>query len=599
MSVHLSYAQIIEKQATVNIGTAGHVSHGKTTITRQLTDTRTQRYQSEKLSNKTIKLGYANSKIYKNPETGDLFATPSSTVSFFDPETDQKCVLVRHFSLVDCPGHEQYMSTMIGGTVLMDAAMIIIAANELVPQPQTYEHLLALSHSNISNYLVLQNKLDLITKKETHINLESIHKFLTGSPACDAPIIPISAEMGNGVNNVIQSIMNGFPAIRNDDLNKPVRMIIVRSFKSNSPGTKIADLVGSVIGGSIIQGVLRLGDYLELRPGVLRKNSAGKAIIQPLIAKVTSLKCEGNKLEYAVPGGLIGVGLSIDSGLSVSDKLVGFVAGEPGSFDDEVSLITNDIVCRYHAITSPDGKKIKLKKKNQQLTVVANGAMTVPATVSDNSKKIVTLSLKVPIAVEVDSKLALMFGGKLIGSAVVRTGTCNYDTEYPDGYTEISAIEKPTYELVMDICEDKEPDLDYDTMLEDIVFCDGKKSVQKGLIPPPDIKYVTKYTHIQNVADIVGNIEKFVTTSLNLGILILDFFKAEVSDTSRYNEAGHMVIDGRHKERHVESVLKKFLVKCFQCEGCKSFSMKVTKMDRMINRQCTSCSKISNVKKLF
>ena len=128
--------EVISRQATINIGTIGHVSHGKSTLVRAISGVRTGRYKSEKVRNITIKLGYANAKIYKC-----ACPAPSCYQSFPSNKEDtpycEKCktqmVLQRHVSFVDCPGHDIFMATMINGVAVMDGAMLLIAANEPCP----------------------------------------------------------------------------------------------------------------------------------------------------------------------------------------------------------------------------------------------------------------------------------------------------------------------------------------------------------------------------------------------------------------------------------------------------------------------------------
>ena len=108
-------------------------------------------------------------------------------------------------------------------------------------------------------------------------------------------------------------------------------MIIIRSFDVNKPGEEVADLMGGVAGGSILQGVLRLGDEVEIRPGHVRRDAEGNIRCTPILSRILSLRAEKNELQYAVPGGLIGVGLLVDPTLTRADKLVGQVLGVKGS----------------------------------------------------------------------------------------------------------------------------------------------------------------------------------------------------------------------------------------------------------------------------
>lgn len=124
----------------------GHVAHGKSTVVKSISGVQTVRFKNELERNITIKLGYANAKIYHCPNMarlGSYISQPSATPDEFENEMG-KFELKRHVSFVDCPGHDILMATMLNGAAVMDAALLLIAANESCPQPQTSEHLAAI-----------------------------------------------------------------------------------------------------------------------------------------------------------------------------------------------------------------------------------------------------------------------------------------------------------------------------------------------------------------------------------------------------------------------------------------------------------------------
>lgn len=123
-------------------GTIGHVAHGKSTVVKSISGTHTVRFKNELERNITIKLGYANAKLYKcsNPacERPDCYAAYGSSKedSFVCPTCkDGTMELQRHISFVDCPGHDILMATMLNGAAVMDGALLLISANEVCPQP--------------------------------------------------------------------------------------------------------------------------------------------------------------------------------------------------------------------------------------------------------------------------------------------------------------------------------------------------------------------------------------------------------------------------------------------------------------------------------
>ncbi|VDP75122.1 unnamed protein product [Schistosoma curassoni] len=354
--------EVISRQATINIGTIGHVAHGKTTVVRAISTVHTIRHKNELIRNITIKLGYANAKIYKcNSEACIRPACYRSFGSATDdslpcprPGCDGTLTLLRHVSFVDCPGHDILMATMLNGAAVMDAALLLIASNETCPQPQTSEHLAAVEIMQLKYIIILQNKIDLIKESQAREQYSQILRFIQGTVAQGAPVVPISAQLKYNIDVVCDYIVNHIPVPVRDFTSAP-RLIgelfvlyipnkfkcilnqrlwlaiwclisllaVIRSFDVNKPGCEVDDLQGGVAGGSILRGVLKVGQKIEIRPGLVSKDSeTGGVTCRPIISCIVSLFAEQNDLAYAVPGGLIGVGTKIDPQLCRADRLV-------------------------------------------------------------------------------------------------------------------------------------------------------------------------------------------------------------------------------------------------------------------------------------
>lgn len=250
----------------------GHVAHGKSTVVKAISGVQTVRFKNELERNITIKLGYANAKIYKcdNPEC----PRPTCYRSFkSDKEVDVPCErngcsgryrLMRHVSFVDCPGHDILMSTMLSGAAVMDAALLLIAGNETCPQPQTSEHLAAIEIMKLNHIIILQNKVDLMREEAALQHHESILRFIRGTVADGSPIIPISAQLKFNIDAVNEYLISHIPVPPRDFTAAP-HMIVIRSFDVNKPGAEIEELKGGVAGGSILTGILKLGDEIEIR----------------------------------------------------------------------------------------------------------------------------------------------------------------------------------------------------------------------------------------------------------------------------------------------------------------------------------------------
>jgi translation initiation factor 2 subunit 3 len=141
--------------------------------------------------------------------------------------------------------------------------------------------------------------------------------------------VPISAQLKYNIDAVNEYIVKRIPIPTRDFTSDP-RLIVIRSFDVNKPGAEVDDLKGGVAGGSILMGVLRLGMEVEIRPGIVTKDSSGRNRCQPIYSRIVSLHAESNQLQFAVPGGLIGVGTKIDPTLCRADRLVGQVLGAVG-----------------------------------------------------------------------------------------------------------------------------------------------------------------------------------------------------------------------------------------------------------------------------
>ena len=254
-------ARKLPTQPTVNIGLVGHVDHGKTTLTRALSGVWTDTHSEERKRGISIKLGYADTAFYQTND-GTYYASGKNPNGKKDVDEE----LQRVVSFVDAPGHETLMAIMITGASIMDGAMLMVAANEKCPQPQTREHLMALNMSGIKNIVVVQNKIDLVSRERAIESYQEIKEFLKGTVAENAPIIPVSAHHDVNLDILIGAIEKTIPTPERSDKEKPL-MHIARSFDINRPGTRPTKLKGGVIGGSIVKGEFKVGDKIEIGPG--------------------------------------------------------------------------------------------------------------------------------------------------------------------------------------------------------------------------------------------------------------------------------------------------------------------------------------------
>lgn len=380
----------------VNIGMVGHVDHGKTTLTQALTGKWTDTHSEEVRRGITIRLGYADATFYKCPRCkgSSCYSVNEKCISCFS-----KCKPVRTVSFVDAPGHETLMATVLSGASIMDGALLVISAHEPCPQPQTREHLKTLDIVGIKNIVVVQNKIDLVTPEEAKKNYKEIKEFLKGSVAEKAPIIPVSAQQGVNIDVLVQAIEEAIPTPKRDPKKEPI-MLIARSFDVNKPGTPIKNLKGGVIGGSIIQGELKKGDDIEIRPGIKRGDK-----YTPVKTKITGLQKSMVDIEKAGPGGLLGVSSELDPSLTRADTLSGNLLGLPGKLPPVLDRITLNVNLLERVVGSKEELKVEPIKTGDMVMFTVNTSKTVGSiTCGGNNIEAV---LKLPICADKGSRIAI------------------------------------------------------------------------------------------------------------------------------------------------------------------------------------------------
>ncbi len=319
--------------------TAGHVDHGKTTVVQALSSEWVARHSEEIKRAMTIKLGYTNVDLYECG--GEYPIVPIGLIKDGKCPDGSEAKFVRRISILDAPGHEVLLSTMISGISFVDGALMVIDASMQAPQPQTEEHFIALTIMGTKSLIIAQNKIDLVNRDKAIENYMQIRGFIKGTWAEGAPIIPISALHKVNID-ALASTLNNVIKPKVIDLSKPPIMYVLRSFNINKPGTPPSKLMGGVIGGTLLQGRIRVNDEIEIRPGL----KLGDKYI-PIRTKVVSIAIGNQLIDEARPGGLVGIGTLLDPALTKADALVGSVAGEPG----KLAPVYGSIDVEYHSIS--------------------------------------------------------------------------------------------------------------------------------------------------------------------------------------------------------------------------------------------------------
>jgi translation initiation factor 2 subunit 3 len=407
----------VPRQPEVNIGLVGHVDHGKTTLTQALTGEWTDRHSEELKRGISIKLGYADAAFYKCPNC------PEPLGYSIEPKCANcggEAKFLRAVSFVDAPGHETLMETMLSGAAIMDGALLLVAANEPVPQPQTREHLYALDIIGVHKVVVVQNKIDLLSTEEAEKNYHQIVDFLKDSPISSAPVVPISANHRVNIDALIGAIQETIPTPVRDP-KKPPLMYVARSFDINRPGTRPADLRGGVLGGSLIQGHLKVGEEIEIRPG---PQGAATAHAESLHTHVTSIISGGQEWDELHPGGLAAIGTSLDPALAKGDGLTGRLVGTAGTLPP----VSQKIRLRATLLDRVLGaqREIKVEKiRTSEVLAVTVGTTIAAGKVTSARGDDVELALNRSVTVFPGSRVAIsrkLNAWRLIGYGIVEGG---------------------------------------------------------------------------------------------------------------------------------------------------------------------------------
>ncbi len=361
----------------LNVGVVGHIDHGKTTLLQKLTGVWASRHSEELKRGISIKLGYADCIIYYDKKEGYNIKGNGEAV--------------RRISFVDAPGHEMLMATMLSGAAMMDAGILVVAANEGI-KPQTREHLSALQAKQIKNLIVVQNKIDLVGKEDARKNYLEIKELLKGK-FDSAVIIPVSALQEVNIDKVYEALVN--IKIPERELGgKPV-FIVARSFDVNKPGTEVSGLKGAVLGGSLRKGVLKIGDEIEIKPGRAIKTEIGVRY-EKVKTKIRKLFIGSREVSELMPGGSMSIETELDMALAKADALAGNVVGIAG----ELPELVNALELKFELFPELYGlgghEKVENVRKGEMLMLSVNTSTTGGSVVEIRGDKL-KMNLKVPV----------------------------------------------------------------------------------------------------------------------------------------------------------------------------------------------------------
>ncbi len=350
----------------LNVGLVGHIDHGKTTLLYRLTGKFADTHSEELKRGITIKLGYADTILEDGKKR-------------------------RYVSFIDVPGHEMLMATMLSGAAIIDAAILVIAANEGI-KPQTREHLIALQTKKINQIIIVQNKIDLVTKEEAEKNYQEIKNFIKGTIAENALIIPVSAQQNINIDKVKSALMN--LKIPERKTGNPI-FLIARSFDINKPGTAVSKLRGGVLGGILKQGKLKVGSVIEIKPGISEKK-ANQFFYKTIKTKIISIRRGNYMINEATPGGSLALETELSPELTKADSLSGCLASLEGNLPEISDKIKIKFSLFKEVLGAEKSMGVEPLKLNESVLLSVNTSITVGqiTKLKDNEAEIY---LKIPI----------------------------------------------------------------------------------------------------------------------------------------------------------------------------------------------------------
>ena len=391
----MSKAKFERNKPHVNVGTIGHVDHGKTTLTAAITKYLATKGKAEFM---------AYDQIDKAPEERERGITIAT--AHVEYQTDK-----RHYAHVDCPGHADYVKNMITGAAQMDGAVLVVSASD-GPMPQTREHILLARQVGVPYIVVFMNKVDMVDDKELLDLVElEVRELLTKYqfPGDKIPIIKGSAlkamegdagELGyEAIQKLLDAIDEYIPTPERPK-DKPFLMPVEDVFSISGRGT--------VVTGRVERGIVKVGEEVEI---------IGLKPTQKTV--VTGVEMFRKLLDEGQAGDNIGALLR---GTKKEDVERGMVLARPGSitphkkFKAEVYILTKEEGCRHTPFFK--GYRPQFYFRTTDVT----GVCTLPATVEmvmpgDNVS--MEVELITPIAMEKELRFAIREGGRTVGAGVV------------------------------------------------------------------------------------------------------------------------------------------------------------------------------------
>jgi elongation factor Tu len=393
----MAKAKFERNKPHVNVGTIGHVDHGKTTLTAAITSV-----LSKRIGGGTQALAY--DQIDKAPEERERGITIAT--SHVEYETEN-----RHYAHVDCPGHADYVKNMITGAAQMDGAILVVSAAD-GPMPQTREHILLARQVGVPYIVVFLNKVDMVEDEELLELVEMEVRDLLNEyqfPGDDTPIIRGSAlkaledpnsEWGNKIMELMAAVDSYVPTPERE-IDKPFLMSVEDVFTITGRGT--------VATGRVERGTVKVGDEVEI---VGLSEETKKTV-------VTGVEMFRKMLDQAQAGDNIGALLR---GVDRKEIERGQVLAKPGTVNPHT-----EFTAQVYVLTREEGGRHKpffsgYRPQFYFRTTDVTGVITLPEgteMVMPGDNVTVTVQLISPIAIEEGTRFAIREGGRTVGAGAV------------------------------------------------------------------------------------------------------------------------------------------------------------------------------------
>ena len=430
--------EIMSRQATINIGTMGDVSKGKTTLVQALCESynivkpkaeKEPERIREREKNISQMLGYVNIKLYKCPKCPEPECYKSYNSETQDiikcKGCDSTLELIRHIAFVDEPELKIKIVKLLNGGLILDGALLLVAANEQCEIKESdkdkdkdkNKQNIFLENSILKNVIILQNKIDTVMKYNTaKEQYDQIKKYASNKNAPNSPILPVSAQLKFNLDVVLQYI-SSLP-IPKRDLISPPKFIVIHSYDYYYQGEDTHNnnnIKNGMLYGLILRGIIKLGEYIEIRPGICIRVSNKEIKINPIPAKIVSLQAEKNNLIYAIPGGMINIGVKIDPLLCRGNKLEGNIVGNIGKTLEIFIKIAVKCHLLRRLITV---KKKEFGKHAEYITEIKKGEALllnisfvsvggVVSKIEGNNNDEIIFVLKKPVCTEISEKITI------------------------------------------------------------------------------------------------------------------------------------------------------------------------------------------------